>query len=204
MSDANYGLNAPVGQCCLGPQCCHPTQELWDMHKCPGCHKHIHVLCGTFVEDFLGKGVHFCPPCHEKEKDISLLSSPLVPPNADLNMVLHGSPNARCRWRTMPTRLAMTKPTKPDKTDKTFGSSPYSVNNPPTENIDLAFFGIIESIDNNNSSIWPLSYDKLQVKTIMSLRLMGNYCFYNYRVANFKCKTKKILGASKNSLWSGL
>jgi hypothetical protein len=29
---------------------------------------------------------------------------------------------------------------------------------------------------------------------------VGNYCFYNYRETNFKCKSKKILGGSKKQL----
>jgi hypothetical protein len=90
--------------------------------------------------------------------------------------------------------------TEQPKTDETVGSSPYSAANPPTENINLAFLGIIESINNNNSSICPLGYEELQAKTITSLCLIGNYCFYNYRDANLKCKTKKILGASKIQL----
>jgi hypothetical protein len=46
-------------------------------------------MCGVFVEDFLGKDAHFCPPCHEKEKDVlnspekDIINSPLIPPNDD-------------------------------------------------------------------------------------------------------------------------
>jgi hypothetical protein len=92
----------------------------------------------------------------------------------------------------------MTEAKQPDETNKTAG--PYSVGKPPSENNDLAFLADIESIDDNNSSIRPLGYEELQAKTITSLRLIGNDCFYKYRDANFKCNTKKISGSCKKQL----
>jgi hypothetical protein len=153
----------------LGPQCSNPNQELRDRHQRPGCSEHIHVLSGTLVKEFLGKYVHFCPPCHEK-RDGAIYSPLAPPPNANLNLMLHGSPNTPGRRCTTPKQLAMTEP-------KTEDNSPYSVANPPTQSMDTAFFEMIESIDNNNSSIWPLSYEELQAKTITSLFFCGKLLF---------------------------
>jgi hypothetical protein len=144
-SQRNSGLNAPKGRCCLGPQCSNPKQELRDTHRCPGCSGHIHVLCGMFEEDYFppgadkekekGKDVHFCPPCHEKRNNS--ISSPFVPPNADLNLLLNGSPDTPGRKRATPKRLAMNDD---DTESKEVEDSPYSVDHPPNQHMETAFF----------------------------------------------------------------
>jgi hypothetical protein len=129
---------------------------------------------GADKEKEKGKDVHFCPPCHEKRNNS--ISSPFVPPNADLNLLLNGSPDTPGRKRATPKRLAMNDD---DTESKEVEDSPYSVDHPPNQHMDTAFLKTIESIDDNNSSIRPLSYEVLQAKTISSLRLIGSLCFYN-------------------------
>jgi hypothetical protein len=127
---------------------------------------------------------------------MSLVASPLLSPTHGINKVLHGSP----RRRSTPKRLLMIEPSEEVKVDQSVDSAPYSVNNPLTLNINLAFLGQIESIDHNNTSIRPLVYAELQAKTIASLCLLGNNCFYNYSDSNFKCRSKKVSGASKRQI----
>ena len=159
------GINAPIGRCCLGPQCNNPNHELRDTHRCPGCSGLTHVLCGTIAEDCSppgadkekekGKVVTFCPPCHDKRDSVS---SPLIPPNADANLLLGGSPDTQGRRRPTPKRLAMNDEHEAESKEE--ADAPYSVEVPPNQNMDLDFLKTIESID-DNSSIRLLGYEEL-------------------------------------------
>lgn len=162
-------------------------------------------MCGTFVEDYfppgadkkkvISKDVYFCPSCHEKRG--AAFSSPIVPPNADLNLMLNGSPDTPGRRRPTPKRLAMNDRVGESKEEE---EHPYSVDNPPNQHMDMVLFETIESIDDNNTSIQPRSYKHLQTKTVAALRSMMTFCIYNFRDANFKSKSKKVSGQTKKQI----
>lgn len=50
-----------TGKCCTGALCAFLQMQLIPEHKCPGCRKIVHVLCGVLDEE-LDK--YFCKPCH--------------------------------------------------------------------------------------------------------------------------------------------
>ena len=56
----------PKGKCCLGDLCKHELLELRPAHKCPGCNKIIHPLCGVYDENY--EDSYFCPPCDMNKK----------------------------------------------------------------------------------------------------------------------------------------